>query len=90
MVMASSPEDHRPARTQRDAPPRRDAPSLASIEDVLADPSTSSWLKAALKRAIARDPVTALNDALVLAALLEERLRIDFDIDVDRPQEDEE
>ena len=42
---------------------------------VLADPSTSFWLKSAIEAALTRDPVDALNDALVLAAVLDGRLR---------------
>ena len=44
-------------------------------DDILANPATSDWLKAALQSAMARDPIDALNDALVLAATLEDRLR---------------
>jgi len=44
-------------------------------EEILDDPSASDWLKGALRSALERDPVDALNDALVLAATLEERLR---------------
>ena len=44
-------------------------------EEILDDPSVSDWLKAALRSALERDPVDALNDALLLAATLEERLR---------------
>jgi len=42
---------------------------------VLADPSTSFWLKSAIEAALTRDPVDALNDALVLAAVLDGHLR---------------
>jgi hypothetical protein len=45
------------------------------VEQVLSDPATSYWLKAALRESIERDPVDALNDALALAGVLEERLR---------------
>ena len=44
-------------------------------EEILEDPAASDWLKGALRSALERDPVDALNDALVLAATLEERLR---------------
>jgi hypothetical protein len=44
-------------------------------EGILADPAASEWLKSALRTAARRDPVDALNDALLLAAVLEERLR---------------
>ena len=37
--------------------------------------SRSDWLKTALRTALERDPVDALNDALALAAALEQRLR---------------
>ncbi len=43
--------------------------------DVLENPTTSSWLKSAIEGALARDPVDALNDALVLAADLDGHLR---------------
>lgn len=76
--MASSPED----RTALDDSDAIDDPTLLrSIEEVLADPATSYWLKAAIQSLANRDPVDALNDALVLAALLEERLRIVLDLD---------
>jgi hypothetical protein len=54
--------------------------SLPDSRDILADPKASEWLKAALKSAATRDPIDALNDALVLAATLEERLRREFDL----------
>ena len=44
-------------------------------EEILGDPAASSWLKDALKSALERDPVDALNDALALAGTLEARLR---------------
>ncbi len=49
-------------------------------EEILDDPSASDWLKDALRSALERDPVDALNDALVLAATLEGRLRIVLDL----------
>ena len=52
-----------------------------SVEDVMADESTSVWLKTALSSALERDPVDALNDALALAGVLEERLRSVLDLD---------
>ncbi len=52
-----------------------------SAEKMLADPATSTWLKRALQDALERDPVDALNDALALAGILEERLRSHFDLD---------
>jgi hypothetical protein len=53
----------------------------AAIPDVLSDPATSDWLKAALIAALRRDPVDALNDALVLAALLDAYLREVLDLE---------
>jgi hypothetical protein len=48
---------------------------LPTIEEVLRDPSASFWLKAALRSALARNPVDAANDAEVLALLLDRRCR---------------
>lgn len=44
-------------------------------EAALSDEATSDWLKGALREALERDPVDALNDALFLAGILEDRLR---------------
>lgn len=44
--------------------------SLPSIDDVLASPGTSYWLKETLASALARDPVDAANDVELLAVLL--------------------
>ena len=46
-----------------------------TIEEVIRDEAASDWLKTALRAALERDPVDALNDALALAAALEGRLR---------------
>ena len=46
-----------------------------AVEELMSDDSASDWLKAALRTALERDPVDALNDALALAAALEGRLR---------------
>jgi hypothetical protein len=54
--------------------------SLPPSDAILADPETSEWLKSALQSAAQRDPIDALNDALVLAATLEERLRRELDL----------
>ena len=56
------------------------ATPLPNSQEILADPAASEWLKLALKSAIERDPVDALNDALVLAATLEDRLRRELDL----------
>jgi DNA polymerase III epsilon subunit-like protein len=46
-----------------------------SAEDLLADQAASSWLRSAVQSALERDPVDALNDALVLAEVLDAHLR---------------
>ena len=53
---------------------------LPTSHEILADPGASDWLKSALKSAVERDPVDALNDALLLAATLEDRLRCELDL----------
>jgi hypothetical protein len=50
------------------------------VQDILADPAVSTWLKTALRESLERDPVDALNDALLLASMLEERLRDVLDL----------
>ena len=52
-----------------------DVISEPSVERIMSDESASDWLRAALRTALERDPVDALNDALALAAVLEGRLR---------------
>jgi hypothetical protein len=52
-----------------------------TAEDVLADASSSRWLKTALRDALERDPADALNDALALAGILEDRLRAILELD---------
>jgi hypothetical protein len=49
------------------------AGDLPSIDEVLADPAASFWLKTALRSALCRDPVDAAHDSEILARLLEER-----------------
>jgi hypothetical protein len=44
-----------------------------TVEDLLKDPSTSSWMRNALITAIGRDPVDAANDAELLAQVLDHR-----------------
>jgi hypothetical protein len=56
-------------------------PAAVEVSDILQDPSASDWLKGALRTALERDPVDALNDALALAGALEEKLRIALDLD---------
>jgi hypothetical protein len=48
---------------------------LREINEVLADPTASFWLKAALHLALSRDPVDAANDSEILARLLDRRCR---------------
>jgi hypothetical protein len=62
-------------------PAERTDASDAAISEVLADAATSVWLKAALRDALHRDPVDALNDALLLAALLDSHLREVLDLE---------
>lgn len=56
-------------------PPAELPAEVLEAQVVLADPSTSFWLKSAIEAALTRDPVDALNDALVLAAVLDGHLR---------------
>lgn len=44
------------------------------IETLLRDPSTSHWLKHALRSALERDALDAARDADLLAELLEDRV----------------
>lgn len=44
------------------------------IDEILASPSASFWLKDALRKVRDRDPVDAVADAEVLAEVLRERL----------------
>jgi hypothetical protein len=41
-----------------------------TVEQILADPCCSRWLKDALRAALARDPIDAAGDAEVLAEVL--------------------
>lgn len=56
-------------------PPAELSDEVLEARAVLADPATSYWLKSAIEAALARDPVDALNDALVLAEVLDGHLR---------------
>ena len=60
----------------------RSMDGLPDIPTVLEDPAASSWLKTAIRSALARDPVDAANDAEVLYRLLARRcneILADFD-----------
>lgn len=46
-----------------------------TIDEILADPAASFWLKAALRSALSRDPVDAANDADVLSQVLNDHCR---------------
>jgi hypothetical protein len=49
------------------------AGDLPSIDEILADPAASFWLKRALRSALCRDPVDAACDSEILARLLGRR-----------------
>ena len=55
--------------------------SAPAPEDILADETSSQWIRSALTSALERDPVDALNDALVLASALDARLRRELELD---------
>jgi hypothetical protein len=44
------------------------------INELLADPSVSYWMKSSLQSALQRDPVDALRDAETLCEVLRQRL----------------
>lgn len=48
------------------------------IDEVLADPAASNWLKTALRESLVRDPVDALHDVQTLAGILEGRVHQAF------------
>lgn len=58
-----------------------DEVELPSANEVIEDPTASWWLKESLTRALIRDPADALNDAVLLAAMLDQRLRRELDLD---------
>ena len=45
-----------------------EAAPVTQVAEVLDDPAASFWLRQSLRSALERDPVDALNDALVLAS----------------------
>ncbi len=58
------------------------APDVSpTTQNILADEAASSWLRSALQSALKRDPVDALNDALVLAAALDAHLRVELGVE---------
>lgn len=52
-----------------------DVTPVTVVTEVLTDPASSNWLRQSLEKALERDPVDALNDALVLASVLDAQLR---------------
>ena len=58
---------------RKSCPEWRQYGKLPEIDQVLADPAASFWLKGPLSSALDRDPVDAANDAEVLAQLLDRR-----------------
>lgn len=63
-------------------PPVEPTDEVLVARDVLENPATSYWLKSAIEAALARDPVDALNDALVLATVLDGHLREVLELDI--------
>jgi len=57
-----------------------------TAQDILADQAASTWLRSALQSALERDPVDALNDALVLAAALDTHLRVELGLEIPEEQ----
>lgn len=53
-----------------------------TAQDLLADQASSLWLRSALQSALERDPVDALNDALVLASALDTHLRAELGLEM--------
>jgi hypothetical protein len=64
------PAERREKSWMSDSPTASDLPG---IDEVLADPAASFWLKTTLRSALCRDPVDAARDSEILARLLEER-----------------
>ena len=69
MSMQSPAEPREEPRNVR----RSGAVDLPSIDEVLADPAASFWLKTTLRSAMCRDPINDAHDSEILARLLEER-----------------
>jgi hypothetical protein len=62
------------------ATPQLSAP-VPAVTEILTDRAASVWLKESLEKALTRDPVDALNDALLLASALDAQLRAVFDLE---------
>jgi hypothetical protein len=63
------------AMSQPEPPPLPAASSEEMLRRLYGDPSTSFWLKEALRQALKRDPFDAVNDAIVLLDVLRCRER---------------
>ncbi|MDQ2655182.1 MAG: hypothetical protein M3Z20_19290 [Chloroflexota bacterium] len=61
--------------------PSRLVAPVPLVVEVMRDHATSGWLRQSLQEALLRDPVDALNDALLLASVLEAQLRAVFDLE---------
>lgn len=46
-----------------------------TVEEILTNKASSSWIRIALESSLERDPIDALNDALALVAALDAHLR---------------
>ena len=51
-------------------------PISGVVQDIVADPATSEWLRLALTDSMNRDPVDAANDAETLASVLTMRAEV--------------
>ena len=51
-------------------------PISGVVQDIVADPATSEWLRLALLDALNRDPVDAANDAETLSSVLTMRAEV--------------
>ena len=47
------------------------AKELPTLDEILADPAASFWLKSAIRSALRRDPIDAANDAEMLTKLID-------------------
>ena len=55
-------------------PMNHETQAIPPIDDLLASPEISFWLKDAIRANLKRDPVDALNDAELLANVMKRRL----------------
>ena len=52
---------------------------ISLVDEILHDPTSSKWIKDALKSALDRDPVDVLHDAIKLAALYQAVVTVLFE-----------